>query len=812
MELFRLLGTIAIDNSGANVAIDDTTEKAEKSHGNISKAFEKIGGAAVAVGKTVAVGLGAASTAIGAIAKSALDGYADYEQLVGGVETLFKDSAKVVQEYADNAYKTAGLSANDYMETVTSFSASLLQGLNGDTAKAAEIANRAITDMSDNANKMGTDMSMIQNAYQGFAKQNYTMLDNLKLGYGGTQAEMARLINDSGVLGDAMEVNAETVKDVSFDKIIEAIGVVQDRMGITGTTAKEASETIAGSVASMKSAWTNLLSGLGNEDADLSGLMDKFVDSAITAGNNIIPRIKVILNGITKAIGKLMPKISEHLPSMMQDILPGLIEGAVALFNGLVSALPTLLQILIEQVPFIISQIGSALRKAVPKLFRVAKEIIGELFDFISLEMLNTGVSFDELLSGIFESDAFATLSATFESVKASFAPLIEAFANLGSVIAGSVDGASLFQTAFSLLADGISAVWTTVGQPVFDAITNGINWVAENWGTITATMSEAFSALWGECQSVWAAIGQPIWDMIMFVVDEVVGMFQQHMPEIQAFFEGAVAGISDTWENHLKPAFEAIGTFLNDVLKPTFEYVFKTVIEPLVEEVFGAIADLWENSLKPTFDGICDFLTGVFTADFDAAFQGLFDIVNSVFGGIQTIIETPFKAAKESVSKVIEDLKKLFNFEFTWPKIQLPHFGITPKGWQIGDLLKGSIPSLGIEWYAKGGVLTDPTIFGMNGNNAMIGGEKGAEAVAPIDVLQGYVSEAVASQNAGLIDVLYRILEAILAMDENMGGNLRDALDGTSLKVGEREFARLVNKSVSRTQANEVRVGGAYV
>ena len=184
--------------------------------------------------------ISAASAGIGAIVKSSASAYADYEQNIGGIETLFKDNADTIVKYASEAYKTAGISANDYMQNVTSFSASLLQGLGGDTAQAAEIANEAMVDMSDNANKMGTDISAIQNAYQGFAKQNYTMLDNLKLGYGGTQAEMARLINDSGVLGDSIKVDEKTVNSVSFDKMIEAIHKVQTDLDITGTTSKEA--------------------------------------------------------------------------------------------------------------------------------------------------------------------------------------------------------------------------------------------------------------------------------------------------------------------------------------------------------------------------------------------------------------------------------------------------------------------------------------------------------------------------------------------------------------------------------------------
>lgn len=345
-----------------------------------SKALSAISKAALAV-------TGAAAAAVGALAKSAIDGYAEYEQLVGGVETLFKDSADVIKGYADEAYKTAGMSANAYMETVTGFSASLLQGLGGDTAKAAEIANQAVIDMSDNANKMGTDMSLIQNAYQGFAKQNYTMLDNLKLGYGGTQSEMARLINDSGVLGDSMRVTAETVNSVSFDKIIEAIHVVQTEMGITGTTAKEASTTIQGSITSMKGAWENFMVGLADPTQDFDRLVSNLVDSVITVSENLMPRIMAVLpqmaTGITELAGELLPLIPETLNAM----LPGVLEGA----NNLVSALldtissiaDTAIPIITENADEIIDTLLTGLVDAVPKLITKAADLCTALISAI---------------------------------------------------------------------------------------------------------------------------------------------------------------------------------------------------------------------------------------------------------------------------------------------------------------------------------------------------------------------------------------------------------------------------------------------
>ena len=256
------------------------------------------------------------------LGKQSISNYADYEQLVGGVETLFKESSDIVQGYAEQAYKTAGLSANEYMETVTSFSASLLQGLGGDTKKAAEIADLAIIDMSDNANKMGTSMEMIQNAYQGFAKQNYTMLDNLKLGYGGTKTEMARLVRESGILGEAGKDLTEKNLDqkVSYDQIIMAIHKVQENMGITGTTAKEASSTISGSVASMKASWQNLLTSIADDNKDLGKSVDEFIDSTITASQNLVPRVKKVVEGIKKLISTIIndvfPKLKKEIPEL----------------------------------------------------------------------------------------------------------------------------------------------------------------------------------------------------------------------------------------------------------------------------------------------------------------------------------------------------------------------------------------------------------------------------------------------------------------------------------------------------------------
>lgn len=400
MELFKILGTIAIDNGKANEAIGATGEHANKMASTMGTAFNKVGKFAVAAGKVIAQGLAVSSVAMGKLISSAVESYADYEQLVGGVETLFGAGGKSLEEYAKSvgktvdkasaeysklleaenivmnnasqAYKTAGMSANEYMETVTSFSASLVASMKGDTVAAAQVADMAIRDMSDNANKMGTDIGAIQNAYQGFAKGNYTMLDNLKLGYGGTQSEMKRLLKE-----------AQKISGVKYDinnlaDVYNAIHVIQEEMGITGTTAAEAEHTISGSLASMKASWQNLLNGIAGA-GDLSALTTNFVKSSKT----FIGNIKKIMPNLVKGVNGLIQGLIPEIPGMIQSVLPGLLEGAVSLFEGLAMALPDLMVILLDELPNILSQLASALERVLPKLiesiFKMFTDLISDL-------------------------------------------------------------------------------------------------------------------------------------------------------------------------------------------------------------------------------------------------------------------------------------------------------------------------------------------------------------------------------------------------------------------------------------------------
>lgn len=474
MELFKIFGTIALKGKDQfNGDIDESSSKAEKLSGKIGK------GLATAA-KLGAAAIGAAATAVGALTKKALEEYAEYEQLVGGVETLFKDSADVVMQYANNAYKTAGLSANDYMETVTSFSAALLQSLGGDTEAAAKQADLAITDMADNANKMGTDMASIQNAYQGFAKQNYTMLDNLKLGYGGTKEEMQRLIDDANAL-NAAQGNLTNYSIDSYADIVSAIHDVQTEMGITGTTAKEASTTIQGSLSAMKSAWTNLLTGIGDDSQDLDKLINNFVESTGTAAENILPRLDKIIVGVGKLAERLAPVVAAAIPGLVTTVLPELVQSGIsmvgAILQGLVQMLPKIIQYGVDMVITLIESISSDPESLVETAIMLVVTIVSGLIDAMPKLIAAAG----ELVAGLVKSiisHAPEIFSAGIKLVVKYVEGVVNNYSEVFKAGAKLVDS----------IIDGIASAWGKL-KDWFSGLWNGL------FGGLSANVSVNGSA-----------------------------------------------------------------------------------------------------------------------------------------------------------------------------------------------------------------------------------------------------------------------------------------------------------------------------
>lgn len=347
--------------------------------------ISKLGSVAKSAFVGVSAGIASASATIGIFSKQSLDAYANYEQLIGGVNKLFEDSADELKKYAKNAYKTSGLSANQYMEQATKFSASLISSLEGDTKEAVELTNVALTAMSDNVNVFGTNMEDVQNAYQGFAKQNYTMLDNLRLGYGGTKEEMERLVQEASKMIDIQKELGLSVdaNSLSFDNIIRAIQVVQANMNILGTTTKEASTTIQGSLSMTKAAYENLMTGIADENANLDQLIDNFVNSASKAADNILPRLVQIFSGLGSTFDELSPILATSISDLVDSMLPSLLDAGAKLLTGLIDGILESLPELANSATQIIMQFSQELILMLPELADVALQIILQLSNFL---------------------------------------------------------------------------------------------------------------------------------------------------------------------------------------------------------------------------------------------------------------------------------------------------------------------------------------------------------------------------------------------------------------------------------------------
>lgn len=485
-------------------------------------------------------GLKSMGSALINVGKQAISSYAEYEQLVGGVETLFKDSAGTIQEYANNAYKTAGLSANEYMKQATDFSARLIKDTGGDTEKVAKLIDMAITDMSDNANKMGTDIQSIQNAYQGLAKGNATMLDNLKIGYGGTQTEMLKLAKDMGIVDQSVK----SFNDISFEDSINAIHKVQEQLGITGTTAKEASETISGSVGSMKSAWQNLLTGIADDNADFTTLVNNFVDSLVAVGDNLLPRIQTVIEGIGTLISQLLtvmvPQIVETIPPLITSTLPILINAVETAIQSILAVLPQIVDSISPLIPQIVQMILSMLpqlidagikiilslidgiAKALPQLIKMLPTIIKQIVDVLLNNLpaiIQTGVELlVALIEGLAEAipqlvDYIPEIVETIITVLLDNLPLIveSAIKIMVALIQGLTQA---LPKLITMVPQIIKTIATTLSSNLPQILSTGVQ--------ILTTLIKGIGSMLGNLGSLALSIGKSIIDNIKTSVSTI--------------------------------------------------------------------------------------------------------------------------------------------------------------------------------------------------------------------------------------------------------------------------------------------------
>lgn len=611
----RVIIDTEVDSSGA-----------EKDVGKLGNKLTKVGstmakGVGVAL-KGTAVAIGTTATAIGALGAQSVKLYSEYEQLVGGVDTLFKESSKQVQKYAENAYKTAGISANKYMDTVTSFSASLISSVGGDTKKAADLANVALTDMSDNANKMGTSMDTVIETYQSLAKGNYAMLDNLKLGYGGTKSEMERLIKDAAKLDKSVDANS-----MSYGNMVKAIHAVQTQMGITGTTAKEASTTIQGSIGMMSAAWDNFLTGMADPNQDFDALVGNLIDSVVTVGENLIPRIQGMLpqlvNGLTQLLNSLIPMI----PPIIQQLLPALINGAITLLNGLIAMAPQMLPIIANLGMQLIMQLVTSILAMLPQILDLGLQLIGQL-------VLGLAQATPQVIDAIIEC-VFGLIDAIIENLPM----LVEA--GLELVIA---------------LAEGLVEAIPNIVEKIPILIENLLSKITELLPKIIEAGIELFTSLVEQMPVIITSIC----DAIPKIIDAIVSNIESLVPLIIDAGVKLFVALVKNLPLIIATSCEATGKIIASILTALMDAVprFHKAGYDLLVGILGKIGEacIWiGGKMKSVVNAIKNAITNKIS---EFASIGK-NIVNGLWNGILSMKDTITKNVSNFFSGIVNSAKE---------------------------------------------------------------------------------------------------------------------------------------------------------
>lgn len=805
LELFKLFGIVGLKGvDKTKKDLKDTTNTAKEESSKIEKAVNKTGEIASKVGKLAVKGVAAAGAAIGTITKFAVSSYSEYEQLVGGVETLFGAQGMSLKKYAKSigetvgqakgkydqliqaqtdvmnnakvAYKTAGMSANDYMNTITSFAAALKQSTANET-EAAKVANMAVIDMADNANKMGTNMEDIQNAYQGFSKQNYTMLDNLKLGYGGTKSEMERLLQDAEKLtGIHYDIN-------NLSDVYKAINAIQGKLGITGTTGEEAMKTIDGAMKMTKASWDNLLTGLADPKQAVGPLISEFTNSLGTLAKNVTPKIKEVFNALPNALIQITPQ----LMNTIIDLAPSLILAAINLVAGLIGALPGILEPIFSELTDIFNKIPQFLKgnanivdgflKSIdsgkPSIAAKGIEMITALINAIinSLPIIiQIGAKIIDSLGSSISSNMPSFLSR-FLDILIQLSQMI--LTNLPILVGvGMKLIFSLVQGLMSSLPTLISKVPTIIAN-LADAFSNSAQTIFV-WGI--KIIAEIIKGLVMAIPSLIANIPKII--HAIFAVWNAINWWNLGKGLISGIAKG-ISGMGGSLVNTAKNLFNSLKSHVSSIFK-NIKNVIQSPMFDAKTKVLWIVKEL-QNGVKIAFNFIKSH-------------------ASSVWNGIKSAIMSPMSTAANFVKAIINKIKGFFNFKISWPHIPLPHFNIKPNGWNVGDLLKGKIPSLGVKWYAQAMdnpmILDAPTIFGMSNGQMLGAGEAGAEVVAGRDTLMKMINQASNNRADEILEALHRII-ALLSDEDRMHDIIVKALNDGSFVVmlDGREVGRIVRK-----------------
>ena len=604
-------------NEELKIIIKAVTDDVQKKMKDVQNETSKLSSVAEKAGKAIHNGLGkvaetslklvstAAKTAaagVAALTGTGVKVYSEYEQLVGGVDTLFKDSSAKVQQYASEAYKTAGLSANEYMAQVTSFSASLLQSLDGDTSKAADAANQAVIDMADNANKMGSSVESIQNAYQGFAKQNYTMLDNLKLGYGGTKTEMERL------LADASKISGIKYDISNLNDVYSAIHVIQTELGITGTTAKEASTTIQGAWGSAKSAFSNLMVGMTGDTKNFDKYIKNFVSTAKQLVSNVLPIIKELAEKIPALIKEIVPELISTITQIANELLPVIVEVTVQIIQSIVESLPMLIQAIIDFLPTFIEGLVTLIPILIDGLISIIV-MIAENFQSIIQPII------DSLPTII-----MAIVNALIENLPALINGVIQLV--LGIVAATG----QIIETLVPMIPDIVLALVEAIIENIPTILAGCLQVVTAIFGLA----EDLFSGLWGYVQNWWKDVQKVLGTIGGWVNDNVI-------KPVRNFFQGLWNGVKEIFANvgnFFRDKFNSAVTAIKNVISPIVNF-FSGIwdkIKAIFNKVGATIGNAITNTVKTAVNGVLSVATRIING-FISAINVAISVINAIPG-----------------------------------------------------------------------------------------------------------------------------------------------------------------------------------
>lgn len=687
--------------------------------------------------KTAAMGV---ATAVGAMSVAATKAYADYEQLTGGVQKLFGDAYSSVMKNAQEAYKTAGVSMNEYMDQLNSFAASLKKSLGGDVQEAAKIGNMAIHDMADNASVFGTNLRDIQNAYQGFAKQNYTMLDNLKLGYGGTKQEMEKLIKHANELEKA-QGRAGDLTIEKFGDVVKAIHDVQEEQGILGNSAQEASHTIQGSIDTMKAAWENWLVALADPNTDLSAMTQNLLDSVGSVIQNVAPRIQQVARTIFENLPTIASTALEALKPIVADTLASAWNSAGQALEGIGIKLPQVdaSQILdtFEKIKTTVQNFGNDLKPAADAIGSFIQGIVDHQSELESagatiatlaagFGLLWAGQNVEQVATFIVNLTRIPQLLQAWQTATQALSAAQAAF---NAIMAANPIG--LIVAAIVAVVAGLVTLYNT-NEGFRDMVNSVLQSCTEAWNNFVSFMSTVPEAIGGFFSGVGETIG---------------GAFTGSAEQIQQVWDSAINLAQSAWDGFVSWISSIVQSIIN-------------AFQPIVQGI-SAFFQSAGSTVHSIWEGVCVFFAGTPMR------------IIGFFAGIVAGLSSPFQSACDSIRNTFDNVVSFISgipgkiqgffagLQIRLPHIPLPHFSLSGSF----SLMPPSVPHLSVSWYAKGGIFNSPSVIGV--------GEAGREAVLPIDRLTDFIPKPQDMEHSHeqdpRIDKVIALLAGILEKDTNV-------------------------------------------